>query len=155
MRANRPISKHRARKRARHLIDFLESRLMLNAGGGYTGSGIPGNYYNNTTFSGSPSFLRVDDRIDFNFGSTSTPGGSNSPGFNALGVTNWSAQWAGQVIPKYSETYTFTVTSEGEARFYIVPYNQSFGSPQINDFTEHTTQATDTYSMALSGRADL
>ena len=35
--------------------------------------------YNNTSLTGSPSFTRSNVRIDFNFGTTATPGGSPPP----------------------------------------------------------------------------
>ena len=60
-----------------------------NAGGGWTGGGIVGQYYDNTTFSGTPSFTRTDVRIDFASNSQS-PGGSTSPGFAAVAATNFS-----------------------------------------------------------------
>jgi hypothetical protein len=140
-------------RRARAFAEALESRTLLNAGGGFTGSGITGSYFNNSALTGTPSFTRIDDRIDFNFGTTQSPGGSNSPGYSAVGTSGWSAQWVGQIIPKYSETYTFTVTSEGGARLYVVAAGQSFGSPQISDWTEHTTQAVDTFTDALTAGA--
>jgi hypothetical protein len=140
----------RLHQATRALVEAMETRTLLSAGGGFTAAGITGSYYNNATLNGSPAFTRVDTRIDFNFGTTGTPGGSTDPQFAAIGTTNWSASWNGQVIPKYSETYTFTVTSEGAARLYIVPSGQAYGSPLINDFTQHTAQAVDTGTYALT-----
>jgi hypothetical protein len=149
-RKQKRMAKQRAAAMAVHgVIESLESRVLLNAGGGYQGAGITGSYYDNATLSGTPAFTRVDDRIDFNFGSTGTPGGSTDPQY-AIGTTNWSSEWSGQIVPKYSETYTFTMTSEGAAQLYLAPSGQALGSPQINDFNEHTTQAVDTFSMSLT-----
>jgi len=128
-------------RRATHcLAEAMENRLLLSAGGGFTGAGITGSYYSNSSLTGTPSFTRVDDRVDFNFGINGAPGGTTDPSF-AVGTSNWSAKWIGSVVPKYSEAYTLSVTSEGADRLYFG------GNLVINDFSEHTT-ATDTYSTA-------
>ena len=43
--------------------------------------------------------MRDDVRIDFNWGTTEAPGGSNDPGYRDIGTTNYSVLWTGQVIP--------------------------------------------------------
>ena len=48
-------------------------------GGGWLQGGALGQYYTNTTFSGTPAFTRRDVRVDFTWGSTGKAGGSRSP----------------------------------------------------------------------------
>jgi hypothetical protein len=119
-------------------VEAIEKRVLLSAGGGFSGAGITGSYYANTALTGSAAFTRVDDRVDFNFGTNGAPGGTTDPSF-AVGASNWSAKWVGMVIPRYSEAYTIAVTSEGADRLY---FN---GTQVISNFTQHTS-ATDTFT---------
>ncbi|MDR3637130.1 MAG: PA14 domain-containing protein [Isosphaeraceae bacterium] len=119
----------------------LERRTLLSVGGGFTNSGLLGQYYPNTSLSGTPAFTRQDDRIDFNWGSDVVVGGSTSPGFNAVGPTNFSVQWTGQVVPNFSETYTFTTESDDGVRLFIRPTGSSAWSELIDDWTPHAVTA--------------
>ena len=71
-------------------------------GGGWLGGGILGQYYNNSTQSGAPSFTRKDVRLNFNWGAFGNPGGSRSPAFAAVGHPNFSVQWTGRLMPRVS-----------------------------------------------------
>jgi PA14 domain len=133
-----------------------------NVGGGWTNStqggqkgiGAFGKYYANSSLSGSPSFTRFDNRINFNWPSSNAyPGGSPSPGFASVGPTNWSATWSGVVVASFSETYTFSLTSAGNgARLWVTPVGSGQGSPLINHWTSHTS-TTDTGTIALTAGA--
>src|ERR1700761_8356593 len=72
------------------------------AGGGFTHSGISGQYYSDSSFSNT-AFTRSDVRLDFGTGNVSSPGGSPSAGYSAVGSSNWSAIWTGQFIPRFSD----------------------------------------------------
>jgi len=122
-RANRSRATGRARASGRSLaIPAAASPVVntgLSLGGGYTASGIVGTYYPNTTFSSSPSFTRNDVRIDMNWGTLGTPGGSTSPGFSALGNTGWSCSWSGSVVFQFTETYTFTIITNAAVKLVV------------------------------------
>jgi len=77
-------------------------------------NGLNASYYNNTSFTGTPSISRVDANIDWDWGS-GNPGGG-------LGNDNFSVKWSGYIyIPEDGE-YTFsmkhddgiTLTVDGE-----------------------------------------
>ena len=68
-------------------IEALEDRRLLAVGGGYTDQGLLGTYFNDTSFN-SVAFTRRDVRLDFDWGTATRPGGSNSPAFKALGTDN-------------------------------------------------------------------
>src|SRR5262249_47322853 len=93
-------------------FEALEDRTLLSVGGGFTGGGLLGNYFNNTTLAGSPTFSRQDVRLDFST-TSQAHGGSTSPGYSALGAANWSARWTGQLIPRFGETYVFSAFAQG------------------------------------------
>ncbi len=51
------IAKVSSHPNRRLLAEPLENRVLLSVGGGFSGAGILGQYYNNTTFSGTPAFM--------------------------------------------------------------------------------------------------
>ena len=97
-------------------------------GGGWLGGGVAGQYYNNSSRSGAPSFTRRDVRLNFNWSAYGTPGGSRSPAFAAIGHTNFSVEWTGQLSPRFSESYTFTMVASNSAALYLWPVNGSKSS---------------------------
>ncbi|MES2731005.1 MAG: PA14 domain-containing protein, partial [Bacteroidota bacterium] len=66
------------------------------------GTGLSATYFDNMDLTGA-SITRIDPTVNFNWGA-----GSPDP---ALGIDTWSARWTGQILPKFSETYTFTINS--------------------------------------------
>jgi hypothetical protein len=137
-------------------LEQLEDRTVFNAGGGFTGGGIVGNYYANVAnptdwlnnmAKYTPAFTRTDVRIDFTNSSrelTNAPGGvPQDVSDAAVGSTNFAVRWSGSFIPKYAETYTFkTITDDG----VVLKINSN---TVINDFTHHPP-TTHTYSVALT-----
>ncbi len=137
-------------------LEELESRETPAVGGGFTGSGMLGEYFNNTTLSGTPAFSRSDVRIDFDWGTTAAPGGSISSGFNSIGHNDFSVLWTGQVIPAFSETYTFSTTSAAGAMLLVRPTGTSAWTTLINDWTAHTaTVDNGTYAMTAGSTYDI
>ena len=92
-------------------------------GGGWLQGGALGQYYTNTTFSGTPAFTRRDVRVDFTWGSAGKAGGSRSPGYAAVGNQNFSVRWTGQIQPRFGENYTFKLVAGNTATLYIQPTN--------------------------------
>jgi hypothetical protein len=129
-------------------LDDLEARDAPAVGGGFTAGGILGEYYDNATLSGAPAFSRQDVRIDFNWG-FEAPGGSNSPDFKKVGADNFSVRWTGQLIPRFSETYTFRTTSDDGVRLWIKPTGTSTWIPLVSDWSPHAS-TDDTGSIALT-----
>jgi len=87
-------------------VEHLEDRTVPGAGGGFTGAGLTGQYFADTTRAGAPAFTRTDIRLDW-ASNTSAPGGAVADGFQNVAATNWSAHWTGQLVARYTETYTF------------------------------------------------
>jgi len=81
---------------------FLNSLVVGN------GVGLTGRYWSNQlrTTNGTPTLIRVDPIIDFNWSGTSPD--------PSISQTDFSAVWSGQVQAEFSEPYTFyTVTDDG------------------------------------------
>ena len=77
------------------------------------GTGLTGAYYSNQlrTFSNSPSLLRTDATVNFNWGN-----GSPDPSISA---DNFTTLWTGAVQPLFNETYTFYTTTDDGVRLWV------------------------------------
>lgn len=87
----------------------------LTVGTPGNGTGLRGDYYaygNGTTnFVGVPALSRVDATVDFDWGT-----GAPDP---ALPVDYFMVRWHGQVQPLYSDTYTFSTTTDDGVRLWV------------------------------------
>ncbi len=86
------------------------------------GGGLMGDYFYGTGFN-SLAFSRVDGAVDFDWGT-----GSPDP---SMGPDAFSVRWTGFVMPRYSETYTFTTTSDDGVRLWVG------GNLLIDNWTDH------------------
>ena len=143
------------------VFEQLESRTLLSVGGGYTSAGNLGEYYASANVLpgtpvsapyGSPAFTRQDVRIDFNWGTTGQPGGSPDPAYASVSRNSFSVLWTGDVIPKFSQTYTFTATTVGGDMLYIRPNGASTWTTLINDWTTHTATADSATYTLIAGQ---
>lgn len=102
------------------------------------GTGLTGQYFNNADFTGT-SVTRVDGTVSFDWAS-----GAPVSGF---GVDTFSVRWTGEVVPQFSETYTFYTSSDDGVRLWV--NNQ----PIIDNWTDHgTTENRGTIALT-AGRA--
>ena len=139
----------------RVVFEQLESRTLLSVGGGYTNAGILGEYFANATLSGSPAFTRQDVRIDFNWGTAGQPGGSPSPAFASVNHNDFSVLWIGELVPKFSQAYTFTATTAGGDLLFIRPHGGTWIT-LVNDWTVHVATAdTATYTLTAGQTYDI
>jgi len=74
------------------------------------GDGLTGNYFNGTNFE-TPAYSRKDATVNFDWANVSPNAAVNSDLF--------STRWSGQVQPKYSGEYTFTVNSDNGRRLWV------------------------------------
>ncbi len=76
------------------------------------GTGLAGFYFSNQikTFSESPSLVRIDPIIDFNWG-----GG----GPEGVGNDNFTIRWLGEILPQFTETYTFYLLADDGIRLWV------------------------------------
>jgi hypothetical protein len=92
------------------------------------GTGLTGNYFNNQTLTGSPTVVRTDSQVNFNWGT-----GSPDPN---IPVDHFSVRWTGFVQATVSGNYTFSTISDDGIRLWVN------GNQIINDWTDHA-QTTD------------
>jgi hypothetical protein len=106
-----------------------------------TGNGLAAVYYNNTNFTGT-TLSRTDATVNFNFANGS-PAGS-------IAADTFSARWFGQIEPRFSETYTFTTTSDDGVRLWV---NDQL---LINQWNNHSSrQHTGTIALVAGQRAEI
>ena len=87
-------------------------------------NGLNGDYYDNIDFT-ALTLNRVDPTVDFDWA-----GGSPDP---SIGADTFSVRWTGQVIPLYSETYTFYTQSDDGVRLWVNNVQL------VNNWTDHAT----------------
>jgi len=85
-------------------------------------TGLKGEYYDALNFT-TLKMTRIDPTVNFDWG-------TGSPG-TTVGADTFSVRWTGQVLPEFSETYTFTTTSNDGVRLWV---NNAL---IINNWTDH------------------
>src|SRR5689334_17233919 len=85
-------------------VESLESRALFS-----TGTGLAAAYFSRTNHT-LDKFARTDSVIDFEWA-------GNTPA-KSLGTDGFSVRWVGKVMPKYTEPYTFILTTSGGARLW-------------------------------------
>lgn len=129
-------------------LQFLEAREVPAVGGGFTAGGILGEYFDNPNLAGTPAFSRQDVRIDFDW-QTRGPGGSNSADYIRVGPDNFSVRWSGQLIPRFSETYTFRTTSDDGVRLWIKAAGTDSWEELVHNWDAHSAEEN-TRAIALT-----
>lgn len=108
-----------------------------------TGTGLRGEYFDNKDFT-ALVMTRTDATINFNWG-TGTP-----PGTALTGPDTFSVRWTGKVQPRYTETYTFTTTSDDGVRLWVNGVNL------INNWTDHApTDNSGTIALTAGQQYDI
>jgi hypothetical protein len=75
------------------------------------GTGLLGEYWNTTDFSGPRVATSLDGFLNVNWG-------ADSPNPN-VNVDGFSARWTGQIQPKYSGEWTFSMQADDGIRLYV------------------------------------
>jgi glucose/arabinose dehydrogenase len=85
-------------------------------------SGFVGEYYDNQNLT-TLITTRSDASIDFDWGNASPATG--------VGADTFSVRWTGNVVPQFSETYTFYTVSDDGVRLWVN------GALVVDNFTDH------------------
>jgi len=111
----------------RRFVEDLEPRTLL------AGNGLSASYYNNIDFTGA-SVSRVDATVNFDWKGL-------SPASGIAGDT-FSVRWTGQIVPRYSQEYTFSTVSDDGVRLWVN------GKQIINKWSNHPPE-TDRANVTL------
>jgi len=106
-----------------------------------SGNGLRGDYFSGQSFN-TLKQSRTDAQVNFNW-KTGAP-------LTTLGVDNFSVRWTGQIMPRYSETYTFHTLSDDGIRLWVN------GQQIINNWTvHHTTDDQGTIALQAGQKYDI
>ncbi|WP_025764130.1 PA14 domain-containing protein [Dyadobacter tibetensis] len=106
------------------------------------GTGLTAQYFNNTSLSGSPTFSRVDQAVNFSWNGASPGAG--------LGGEYFSVRWTGKVLAPVSGFFTFLSNNDDGTRLWIN------GQSLINDWTGHAPELrSGSISLAAGQKYDL
>jgi uncharacterized repeat protein (TIGR03806 family) len=98
----------------------IATATFINSSAIGSGIGLVGQYWSNafpaTPFTGTPTLVRTDAVVNFNWGT-----GSPDPKISA---DHFTARWLGAVQPQFTETYTFYTTSDDGVRLFLWVNNQ-------------------------------
>ena len=120
-----------------------------------TGTGLRAQYWDNTSFSGTPKVTRTDPSLNFVWRYRGSPDAS-------IPTDNFSARWTGSVQARQNTTYTFETVSDDTVQVWVDgklvisntnPHNATVDKGTITlqagrrysirvDYTEHTGEAT-------------
>jgi hypothetical protein len=113
---------------------------------GGSSAGLTGTYFGDANF-GALKLTRVDGTINFAWGNNAPAAG--------LPADNFSVRWSGQVIPRFSETYTFRVTADDGACLWVngQPIIDAWGGAYggVNS-AQITLQASQPYAIKIDYR---
>ena len=92
---------------------------FVNSSSVGSGAGLFGQYWANTTsaqfiapgFNATPTQTRIDPTINFTW--------STTPPFTNVGPTVYCVKWTGAVEPQFTQTYTFTTTTDDGVRLFV------------------------------------
>ncbi len=105
------------------------------------GTGLSAVYFSTMNFAG-PGLTRTDATINFDWG-TAAPHPS-------IGGDTYSVRWTGQVMPEYSQTYTFYTQSDDGVRLWVN------GVLLINNWSEHAeTEDSGTITLQAGRKYDI
>ncbi|HZZ42829.1 MAG TPA: family 43 glycosylhydrolase [Tepidisphaeraceae bacterium] len=107
-------------------------------------AGLDATYYDNQNFTGN-SDSHIDTSVNFNWGTSSPDPAGN------ISSTTYSATWTGEIIPLYSQTYTFFVTADTGATTQLrVDRQLVFDSTSVQPAGEIQLEAGKEYDIQLS-----
>jgi alpha-L-fucosidase len=89
-----------------------------------TGTGLTGQYWANSSYTGTPVVTRTDPTLNFAWRFTGSPDAMIPAG-------TYAARWTGTIQPQYDEAYTFVVVSGGSVEVWID------GKKIISNTTQH------------------
>ena len=120
---------------AKKINPVISSHFLIPAGGKPGELGLKGEYFPNMKLEGTPSFVRVDSVVDFDWGN-----GSPKKDFKTV---EYSVRWTGKLIaPATIKGVSIDVTTDDGARLFID------GKKVVDDWRDRSPE-TDSYIMDL------
>jgi parallel beta-helix repeat protein len=102
------------------------------------GTGLRGEYFNNTHLTAPSVHVRTDAVIDFDWGFA-------SPAPGTVNTDYFSIRWTGEVLAPVSGQYTFTTINDDGLRMWVN------GQPVISDWNGHAPVTNNSAPITLTG----
>ena len=106
---------HKPPPRCARLLPFAVPWLLLLGliwtGTGHAAPGLTATYFNNMTLTAPAVVTRIDNTVNFNWGTGSPAGG--------IAVDNFSVRWTGFVRVLTTGSYTFQTNSDEIGRAHV------------------------------------
>jgi outer membrane protein assembly factor BamB len=118
------------------------SRLRFRVPAGEVGGGLRADFYEGREFK-DLLVSRTDETVDFDWADGEQP----DP---AVHANNFCIRWSGQLLPRYSDSYTFTTVSDDGIRLFVD------GKKLIDNWTDHgPTEDNGTITLEAGRKVDL
>jgi len=91
--------------------DLMVTRLLATNQITVAAAGLTGTYYDNVDFTGN-AVTRVDSTLDFNWSSGTAP-------VTGIAASQFSAEWAGQIVATTTGAYTIGTTADDGVMLYV------------------------------------
>ena len=92
-------------------LPAIASECLMPAGAKPGEHGLRGEYFSNMDCSGTPALVRLDEKIDFDWG-------SGSPD-TTLPADQFSIRWRGTLIPPATRTYRLSIMTDDGVRVWV------------------------------------
>jgi len=104
-------------------------------------TGLVAEYFGDTNLT-AKALTRIEPQVNFSWG-----GGSPDP---SVPTNGFSARWTGQIVPNFSETYTFSTVSDDGVRLWVN------GAALVTNWTNHgNTTNSGTIALLAGQRYDI
>ena len=121
-------------------MQTLEAREVPAVGGGFTVGGSVGRVLRQPKPGRHAGVHAAATCASTSTGGQRAPGGSTSPDYRRVGADNFSVRWTGQLVPRFSETYTFRTTSDDGIRLWVKPANTGDWVELVNNWDPHAIE---------------
>jgi hypothetical protein len=124
-------------------VDEVESNGTTHKGNVWSftifraGCGVRGDYYRGTNFE-NHVFTRLDPQINFDWGASAPD--------PAMDIDDFSVRWTGEIVPEFTETYTFYTRSDDGVRLWVD------GQRIISNWTDHAVTENEGVIDLVGGR---
>ena len=124
-------------------------------GGGVPDAGFRGEYFANDNLLGQPAFTRKEVRVRFDWGTLLPVGGSTAEPYASFPHEHFSLRLTGQVMPRFSESYTFHLTFAAGARMKIRAENTTTWTTLVEQWGKPGDVQAKAFPMQAGRRYDV
>jgi hypothetical protein len=111
------------------------------------GGGLKGQYYSGANFNTLVN-TQIDPQIDFDW-LAGSPQSLDGTTMSSIGPDTFSVRWTGQIVPRYSQAYTFHTSSDDGVRLWV---GTTTGTPLVDKWITGSNLASGTTAVLTAGQ---